>query len=338
VQEKIQGICQELQGRAESAQSTEDLEKLRIEYLGKKGRISQLLSQIAQVPPSERPAFGKWVNEAKDQASQLLEARQSTLRQGELQQRYAAESLDVTLPGRRIPRGQVHPLTQVLEHILETFQSLSFSIAEGPTVESDHYNFEALNIPPGHPARDMQDTFYVKGGKLLRTHTSPVQIHVMENEKPPLRVVSGGKVYRRDNDITHSPMFHQVEGFLVDRDISMADLKGILTLFVSRMFNAKTTLRFRPSFFPFTEPSAEMDISCILCGGKGCRVCSNSGWLEILGAGMIHPAVFRSVGYDPNRWSGFAFGLGVERIAMLKFRIGDIRLFFENDQRFLKQF
>ncbi len=224
------------------------------------------------------------------------------------------------------------------DKILEIFQSLSFTVAQGAEVETDYYNFEALNIPKDHPARDMQDTFYLTDGTLLRTHTSPVQIHVMEHAKPPLRVVSGGKVYRRDNDITHSPMFHQVEGFMVDSRITMGDLKGVLTLFVSRMFDSKTRLRFRPSFFPFTEPSAEVDISCILCQGRGCRVCKQTGWLEILGAGMIHPAVFRAVGYDTKRWSGFAFGMGVERVAMLKYGIGDIRLFYENDQRFLKQF
>ena len=342
LQDQIQAICQELQSKVESVGTSEDLEKIRVEYLGKKGLIGQLLAQIGQVHSEQRPEFGKSINEAKELAARLLDEREAVLRQTELSQRYQTQALDVTLPGRRLPWGHAHPLTRVLKEILDIFQDLSFSIAQGPEIETDHYNFEALNIPKDHPARDMQDTFYIKGGggvdRLLRTHTSPVQIHVMEKAKPPMRVVSGGKVYRRDDDITHSPMFHQVEGFLVDKNVSMGDLKGVLTLFVSRMFDSKTRLRFRPSFFPFTEPSAEVDISCILCNAKGCRVCAGTGWLEILGAGMIHPAVFRAVKYPEGRWSGFAFGMGVERIAMLKYGIGDIRLFFENDQRFLKQF
>ena len=339
--ENIQALTEELQTKASSAKSLQDLEKLRVEYLGKKGHLSELLAQIAQVPAPERPLFGKRVNDAKVQAIKILEDRQSVVAQETLGQQYQAEAIDSTLPGRRLLRGSAHPITRVLQEILEIFHGLSFTIAEGPEVETDYYNFEALNIPPNHPARDMQDTFYLKGmhaGALLRTHTSPVQIRVMEKSKPPLRVVSGGKVYRRDDDITHSPMFHQVEGFMVDKNISMGDLKGILSLVVSKMFGAQTRLRFRPSFFPFTEPSAEGDISCILCAGKGCRVCSRTGWLEILGAGMIHPAVFRAVGYDAGRWSGFAFGMGVERIAMLKYGVGDIRLFYENEQRFLRQF
>ena len=342
LQDKIQAIRQELQAKVQSASSLEELEKIRVEYLGKNGFIGQLLAQIGQIPPEQRPQFGKSVNEAKEQAARLLDEHQRALRHEELSGRYKAQSLDISLPGRRVPWGHLHPITRVLQEILEIFQSFSFTIAEGPEIETDYYNFEALNIPEDHPAREMQDTFYVKdpsgSGRLLRTHTSPVQIHVMEKSKPPLRVVSGGKAYRRDDDITHSPMFHQVEGFLVDEDISMGDLKGILTLFVSRMFDPKTRLRFRPSFFPFTEPSAEVDITCIFCEAKGCRVCSQTGWLEILGAGMIHPEVFRAVGYKEGRWSGFAFGMGVERIAMLKYGIGDIRLFYENDQRFLKQF
>lgn len=338
MQEKIQALCRDLESKAQAAATLAQIEQLRVEYLGKKGLISDLLSQIAQVAPADRPQFGKFVNEAKQQAARALDERYAVLQKDELLRRYRSEALDISLPGRRRTWGHAHPLTQVLQEILGIFQSLSFTIADGPEVESDYYNFEALNIPKDHPARDMQDTFYVQGGNLLRTHTSPVQIHVMEKAKPPMRVVSGGKVYRRDDDITHSPMFHQVEGFLVDENISMADLKGILTLFLSRMFDPKIKIRFRPSFFPFTEPSAEVDISCILCGAKGCRVCSNTGWLEILGAGMIHPAVFKAVGYDREKWSGFAFGMGVERIAMLKYGVGDIRLFYENDQRFLKQF
>ena len=341
--ENIQALCQELQTKAGSAKSLEDLEKLRLEYLGKKGLLSELLAQIAQVPAAERPQFGKRVNDAKVQAVKILEERQFVVAQETLSHRYQTEAIDGTLPGRRLPRGHAHPLTTVMQEILEIFHGLSFTIAEGPEVETDHYNFEALNIPSNHPARDMQDTFYLKGpgaGNLLRTHTSPVQIRVMEKCKPPLRVVSGGKAYRRDDDITHSPMFHQVEGFMVDKNISMGDLKGMLSLVVSKLFGPQTRLRFRPSFFPFTEPTVEVDISCPREGADGlaCRVSSGTGWVEILGAGMIHPAVFRAVGYDPARWSGFAFGMGVERVAMLKYGGGDIRLFYENAQRVLRQF
>ncbi len=338
MQEAIQALIQDIRFKSEAAQTLAEIEQLRIDYLGKKGHISRLLAQIAQTPPEQRPEFGRQVNLVKEEAVALLNQRHAAVQQSSAAQQFQSEALDVSLPGRRRPWGHAHPLMQVQTRILETFRSLSFSIADGPEIETDYYNFEALNIPAGHPARAMQDTFYLKDGRLLRTHTSPVQIHVMEKSRPPLHVVSAGKVYRRDNDITHSPMFHQVEGFLVDKDVSMADLKGVLTLFVTRLFGAETRLRFRPSFFPFTEPSAEIDISCILCGAKGCRVCSQTGWLEILGAGMIHPAVLKAVKVDDKRWSGFAFGMGVERIAMLLYGVADIRLFYENDKRFLKQF
>ncbi|HRZ87260.1 MAG TPA: phenylalanine--tRNA ligase subunit alpha, partial [bacterium] len=252
--------------------------------------------------------------------------------------RFKAESVDVTLSGRRTVLGKRHPLNRVMEEVLGVFTRMGFAVREGPEIETEYYNFEALNIPKLHPARDMQDTFYVKDDLLLRTHTSPVQIRVMESMRPPLRVVAPGKVYRRDADVTHSPMFHQVEGFMVDEHITFADLKGVLTVFCRAMFGAETKVRFRPSFFPFTEPSAEVDISCVICSGKGCRVCKSTGWLEILGSGMIHPEVFRHVKYDSEKYSGFAFGMGIERIAMLKYGVNDIRLFFENDVRFLEQF
>jgi len=248
------------------------------------------------------------------------------------------EKIDVTLPGRSVNCGRVHPVVQIRREICSVFSSFGFSIVEGPEIELDYYNFEALNIPKDHPARDMQDTFYIDENIVLRTHTSPVQIRVMEKIKPPLRILSPGKVYRRDSDVSHTPMFHQIEGLLVDKNVTFGDLKGILSAFLKKIFGSSTMLRFRPSFFPFTEPSAEVDICCVMCGGKGCRVCGQSGWLEILGSGMVDPAVFRNVDYDPDEYSGFAFGLGLERIAMLKYGISDIRLFFENDIRFLKQF
>jgi len=252
--------------------------------------------------------------------------------------RLARERIDVTLPGRCPPLGTKHPITQITERVVEIFTSLGFSLEEGPEVELDYYNFEALNIPKHHPARDMHDTFYISNEVLLRTHTSPVQIRVMEKQPPPVRIICLGKVYRRDSDISHTPMFHQIEGLLVDEQVSLGDLKGVLTVFVHQMFAPDTPIRFRPSFFPFTEPSAEVDIQCVMCGGKGCRVCGRTGWLEILGSGMVNPAVFRMVGYDPEKITGFAFGMGIERIAMLKFGIDDIRLFFENNIRFLSQF
>jgi len=267
-----------------------------------------------------------------------IDAKVAAIETLERAERLSRERIDITLPGRCIRPGRMHPVTQVMEEIEEIFSGLGFDVAEGPEVELDYYNFEALNLPKDHPARDMQDTFYVSDEVLLRTHTSPVQIRVMEKERPPLRVIAPGTVYRRDSDITHTPMFHQVEGFMVDKGVTFSNLKGVLTHFLHSLFGDRTDIRFRPSFFPFTEPSAEIDIRCVMCGGSGCRVCKGSGWLEILGAGMIHPEVFRSVKYDPEEYTGFAFGLGIERIAMLKFGIEDIRMFFENDLRFLRQF
>jgi phenylalanyl-tRNA synthetase alpha chain len=315
----------------------DELEPFRVKYLGRKGEFTLVLRQLGQAPPAERPRLGQLANEIKQELESAFAAREARLAEagaGSVQ----AVSLDLTLPGRTTPFGKLHPVTQVMDAVCAIFEGLGFAVAEGPDVEVDFYNFEALNIPPHHPARAMHDTFYISDSLLLRTHTSPMQARIMEKEQPPLRMIAPGKVYRCDSDITHTPMFHQVEGFLVDRHISFADLKGVLSVFITRMFAENTPIRFRPSFFPFTEPSAEVDIGCVICGGKGCRVCKHTGWLEILGAGMIDPEVFKKVGYDPEQYSGFAFGLGIERIAMLKYGITDIRLFYENDLRFLSQF
>jgi phenylalanyl-tRNA synthetase alpha chain len=312
-----------------------ELEKFRVAYLGKKGRITTWMRKLANLPPEERPEAGKLANRVK---ANLMRAYQEA--KGRIASEEGQETgvLDVTLPGRRPGRGHFHPITSVLEEICRIFGRMGFKVVEGPEVELDYYNFEALNIPRDHPARDMQDTLYVSDNVLLRTHTSPMEVRVMESQAPPVRIIAPGKVYRRDSDVTHTPMFHQVEGLLVDKGIAFSDLKGTLTSFVHQMFGPATALRFRPSFFPFTEPSAEVDIQCVICGGKGCRTCSNTGWLEILGSGMNDPEIYKFVGYDPEVYSGFAFGMGIERVAMLKYGIDDIQLFFKNDMRFLRQF
>ena len=322
-------------GEMEAASDKEDVRALSIKYLGRKGIVTQFLKTISTLPPRERPLVGKRANETK----QLLEtAFKNALMKMEEPHPDSGDQIDVSLPGRGVQPGSLHPITRVTRQICEIFIRLGFDIAEGPEVESDYYNFEALNFPKDHPARDMQDTFFVSDSVVLRTHTSPLQIRTMEKQAPPVRIIMPGKVYRCDSDLTHTPMFHQVEGLLVDENISFGDLKGTLTTFVHQMFDDRISLRFRPSYFPFTEPSAEVDILCVICRGEGCRVCSNSGWLEVLGSGMVHPALFEIVGYDTGRYSGFAFGLGIERIAMLKYRIDDIRKFFDNDIRFLGQF
>ncbi len=315
-----------------------ELQQVRARYLGRKGEMTAVMKGMGQLPADERPQVGVLANKVKDRLEKAFAERQQELHARAVLERLASERLDVTLPGRRQRRGSKHPITQVTEEIVAIFAALGFGVAEGPEIEKDFYNFEALNIPKDHPARDMQDTFYVSEDVVLRTHTSPVQIRTMLAHQPPVRVVAPGTVYRRDSDITHSPMFHQIEGFLVDRKVTFGDLKGILTTFVTEFFGQNTAVRFRPSFFPFTEPSAEVDIQCVICGGGGCRVCGQSGWLEILGSGMIDPEVFKSVGYDADLYTGFAFGMGIERIAMLKYGVNDLRLFFENDLRFLKQF
>jgi phenylalanyl-tRNA synthetase alpha chain len=312
------------------------LEEFRIRFLGRKGLFSTIMRGLGNVSPEERPRLGQQANTLKDEIERLFQEKLIAVSTGTTTA--DRDRIDLTLPGRRPEIGKLHPVTQIMNEVCAIFEGMGFSIAEGPDVEHDHYNFEALNIPAHHPARDMHDTFYVSDSILLRTHTSPMQARIMETQQPPLRVIAPGKVYRCDSDITHTPMFHQVEGFLVDKKVSFADLKGVLTVFTRKMFAGDLALRFRPSFFPFTEPSAEVDIACVICGGKGCRVCKKTGWLEILGSGMIDPEVFRMVGYDPEMFSGFAFGLGIERIAMLKYGIDDIRMYYENDLRFLSQF
>lgn len=318
-----------------AAASVDDITALSVKYLGRKGAITQFLRNISKLPPKERPLAGQTANQVK----QLLEERFEAARE-RLQEAAAASTaaIDVSLPGRPVPYGSIHPITQVNDEICNIFARMGFDVVEGPEVETDRYNFEMLNFPKDHPARDMQDTFFVSDSVVLRTHTSPTQPRVMEKQAPPVRMIAPGKVYRCDSDLTHTPMFHQVEGLLVDRGVSFGDLKGTLTAFAHQMFGAETSVRFRPSFFPFTEPSAEMDIRCVICRGKGCRVCSQTGWIEILGSGMVHPAVLEMVSYDTAEYTGFAFGMGVERIAMLKYRIDDIRKYFDNDLRFLRQF
>ncbi|MBW6511863.1 MAG: phenylalanine--tRNA ligase subunit alpha [Desulfuromonadaceae bacterium] len=318
--------------------SEAELQQIKTRFLGKKGELTAIMKGMGQLSAAERPVIGALANTVKDEIESLLYERLERTRAAEIDRRLQAEKIDVTLPGRRGECGSKHPITLVTEELVAIFAALGFGVAEGPEVEKDFYNFEALNIPRDHPARDMQDTFYISDDVVLRTHTSPVQIRTMIKQAPPVRIIAPGTVYRRDSDLTHSPMFHQIEGFMVDRDISFADLKGVLTAFVTSYFGDNVKVRFRPSFFPFTEPSAEVDIACVICGGGGCRVCGQSGWLEILGSGMIDPEVFKSVGYDPELYSGFAFGMGLERIAMLKYGVNDLRLFFENDTRFLKQF
>ncbi len=335
---RVDAIAHEARAAIGRATSSTQLEELRVRYLGRQGVLTLLLRSLGALPAAERPRVGAAANEVKRELEALLEVRLGETREAERRLDRARQRIDLTLPGRRPPQGGVHPLTRVQDEIVGIFVGLGFSVAEGPEIEDDYHNFEALNIPRDHPARDMQDTFYLSEDTLLRTHTSPVQIRTMQAQRPPVRVICPGRVYRRDADITHSPMFHQVEGLAVDRHISMGDLKGTLELFAREMFGARSKIRFRPSFFPFTEPSAEVDVLCFLCGGDGCRVCKQSGWLEILGSGMVHPQVLRNVGYDPEEVTGWAFGMGVERVAMLKYGIDDIRLFFENDLRFLRQF
>lgn len=322
----------------EKVAAISELDSIRVKYLGRNGELTSILRELGKLSSEERPLIGKLTNDLKVKAQNIIDEKLSILKEAEKQKSIEKESIDVTLDGRRRQLGHLHPLTQVMSEIEDIFLKFGFEIVEGPEVELDYYNFEALNFPRDHPARDMHDTFYITDDIILRTHTSPVQIRVMENRKPPFQVIAPGRVYRCDADISHSPMFHQVEGFMVDKRVTFGDLKGVLSLFAREMFGSKTRIRFRPSYFPFTEPSVEIDIECSLCGGAGCKICKGSGWLEILGAGMIDPAVFKAVRYDSEKFSGFAFGMGVERIAILKYSIDDIRLFFENDMSFLKQF
>jgi len=334
---RVQSILDRALAEIAEARSASDLEQVRVRVLGRSGELTGLLRSLGALPAAERPRVGQEANLAKGQVEALIAEKSSALKHAEREQALGAERLDPTLPGRATAPGAIHPVSRVQAEIVEIFEGLGFSVAEGPEIETDYYNFSALNFPPDHPARDMQDTFHVSSDALLRTHTSPVQIRTMKAQRPPVRYIFPGKVYRRDADITHSPMFHQVEGLAVDRHVTMADLKATLELFARQMFGPRSRLRFRPSFFPFTEPSAEADVLCFLCGGVGCRVCKD-GWLEILGSGMVHPNVLRNVGYDPEEVTGWAFGMGVDRVAMLKYGIDDIRLLFESDLRFLQQF
>lgn len=318
-----------------SVENPDSLERLTTKYLGRKGILTAFLRNITQLPVEERPSAGKNANLLKVRLEDTFNELKIRL---DSSAKNSSDFIDVTLPGRVLARGTLHPVTKISREIISIFSRIGFDIAEGPEVETDYYNFEALNIPKYHPARDMQDTFYVSENIVLRTHTSPTQPRVMEKVKPPVRIIAPGKVYRCDSDVTHTPMFHQVEGLMVDHNVSFGDLKGTLSTFIHQFFDEDISLRFRPSFFPFTEPSAEVDICCVLCRGEGCRVCSGTGWLEVLGAGMVHPAVFENVGYDTEQYTGFAFGMGIERLAMLKYGIDDLRKFFENDMRFLRQF
>jgi len=316
----------------------ESLEAFRVSYLGKNGKLTQILKDVGKLSPEERPKTGQLANQIKQVITLEIEKHAQTLQLEERNKALQEESVDVTLPGKTMWRGTRHPLKKTMEEIVQIFSNYGFQVAQGPEIESEYYNFDALNTPAWHPARDMQDTFYTVDQTVLRTHTSPVQIRVMERYKPPLRIVAPGAVYRHDDDVSHSPMFHQIEGLLVDENVSMAHLKGMITGFVHQYFSPQTHVRFRPSFFPFTEPSAELDIECMMCHGKGCNVCKHSGWLEVLGCGMVHPNVFRAVKYNAKKLSGFAFGMGIERLTMLKYGVDHIKLFFENDLRFLRQF
>lgn len=336
--EILEDVKKQAEAELSSVNDEITLQNLKAKFVGRKGVITEILKGMKDIPDSDRPRMGKLINETKTFVEGLIDNRLDAIREEKKRRSLHEEKIDVTLPGRGMPIGARHPVSQVMEEITTIFERMGFEVAEGPEVETDYYNFEALNIPKNHPARDMQDTFYISDEIVLRTHTSPVQIRVMEKRKPPVKIIAPGKVYRCDSDISHTPMFHQIEGLLVDEGVTFGDLKGVLTEFVRLVFGEGVGVRFRPSFFPFTEPSAEVDIACLICGGKGCRVCKNSGWLEILGCGMVDPEVFKSVGYDPDKYSGFAFGMGIERITMLKYGINDIRLFFENDLRFLKQF
>ncbi len=330
-------LQQSLQQLAE-IQSLAELDLLRVHYLGKKGVFTERMKELGKLPPEQRREAGQAVNLVRDNFQAALEEKKLELESKVLDTRLASEAIDVSLPGRGQGGGGLHPVTLTLRRIARLFENVGFAVVEGPEIEDDYHNFEALNIPASHPARAMHDTFYFDEHTLLRTHTSPVQVRVMETGKPPLRIIAPGRVYRCDSDLTHTPMFHQVEGFLVDESVSFADLKGILYEFLRLFFEKDIQVRFRPSYFPFTEPSAEVDIECVICGGVGCRVCKQSGWLEVMGCGMIHPRVFEYVGINPESWSGFAFGMGVERLAMLRYGINDLRMFFENDLRFLHQF
>lgn len=336
--ERLQQIAKSALQSVDSAVDLHALDQVRVQYLGKKGELTEYLKSLGNVAAEERPKLGQAVNQIKEQLQSQIKLRQDALLRDALAVKLAAEKIDITLPGRGIEQGAIHPLTRTMQRVQDCFVRMGFSIADGPEIESDYYNFTALNIAENHPARAAHDTFYFNENTVLRTHTSGVQIRVMENSKPPLRIIAPGRVYRCDSDVTHTPMFHQVEGLWIDESVTFANLKGVLDSFLKDFFETEVKLRFRPSYFPFTEPSAEVDVSCVKCAGKGCRICKNTGWLEILGCGMVHPNVLKAGGIDSHQYSGFAFGMGLERLTMLRYAIDDLRLFYENDLRFLEQF
>jgi len=336
--QKLETLKMEAKDVFVQASNLDDLYQKKLIFLGKKGRLTEVLKELGQLSVQDRPVLGALANQLKVELESLYSNIQENINKNNINEGLQKDHIDTSLPGFRLPHGHAHPVNLVLDEMKDIFSRMGFDLAHGPEIETDYYNFEALNIPQNHPARDMQDTFYVDGSKVLRTHTSPVQIRVMEKTPPPIQIVAPGVVYRRDSDMTHTPMFHQIEGLLVDENVTLSHLKGVVETFLRLIFESKVKVRFRPSFFPFTEPSSEVDIGCVFCKGDGCRVCKNTGWLEIMGCGMVDPAVFKFVKIDPEKYTGFAFGVGIERITMLKYGINDIRLFFENDLRFLKQF
>jgi len=340
MKEKLEIIREKALSELEEISSLEGLEDLRIKYLSKKGELRQLLSKMGQIEPKQRPIIGKLANNIQSEIEDKYQTKKNILLEIQKKKKLEEEDIDVTIPGKKIQIGHQHPLNYIYDEMIDIFVSMGFEVREGREIESDYYNFEALNIPKDHPARDMQDTFYINEDIVLRTHTSPMQIHTMEEKESnePVKIVCPGRVYRRDDDATHTPMFHQIEGLVVGEDISLSDLKGTLEVFFQQMFGDNTEVRLRPSYFPFTEPSAEVDITCVFCGGEGCSVCKNTGWIEVLGAGLVHPNVLKNVGYDPEVVSGFAFGIGIDRMTMLKLKINDLRLLFTNDEKMIKQF
>lgn len=339
MKEKLEAIKQAAVDAVQKAVSEKDIEDLRVSYLGKKGELTAILKQMGGLSPEERPKMGQLVNDAKSYVEELVTKKREELKAKATELKLKAETIDITMPAKTRETGKLHPLNTVLDDMIDIFQSMGFDVLDGPEVETDHYNFECLNVPADHPARDMQDTFYLGENLILRTQTSAAQIRTMETRKPPIRIICPGRVFRADEvDATHSPVFHQIEGLVVDKGITMCDLKGVLEQFAREIYGPETKVKFRPSFFPFTEPSVEVDVTCSECGGKGCRVCKESGWIEILGAGMVHPNVLRMCDIDPDVYSGFAFGIGLDRLTTTRYKISDIRLLFENDKRFLEQF
>ena len=339
MKEALNAITLEAKEAVAVAQSEAEIEAVRVKYLGKKGELTAILKQMGSLSPEERPKMGQLVNEAKSEVEELITSKKNELQKKAVEEQLKAETIDITMPAKAVKSGRLHPLNTVLDDMIDIFQSMGFDVVDGPEVETDHYNFECLNVPKDHPARDMQDTFYLAENLLLRTQTSAAQIRTMENRKPPIKIICPGRVYRADEvDATHSPVFHQIEGLVVDKNITMCDLKGVLEQFAHEIYGKETEVKFRPSFFPFTEPSVEVDVTCSECRGKGCRVCKGSGWIEILGAGMVHPRVLKACGIDPEEYSGFAFGIGLDRLTTTRYKVSDIRLLFENDLRFLKQF